>query len=119
MAGANGARAVVDNLDRLTCGIAAVAHQFGTDLRSLRACASSFTFARATWTQSLADFVDAHIHALQAIGGVPALLACDYVAGHIIAGTMIAGTPPRNAIRSTWHAIQSARPSLARALAKI
>ena len=33
--------------------------------------ASSFTFARATWTQALADWIDAHIRAFQAIDGVP------------------------------------------------
>jgi len=46
--------------------------------------ASSFTFARATWTQSLADFIDAHIHALQAIGGVPALLVPDNTKAAVI-----------------------------------
>ena len=33
--------------------------------------ASSFTFARATWTQTLPDWIDAHVHAFEAIGGVP------------------------------------------------
>jgi transposase len=33
--------------------------------------ASSFTYARATWTQTLADWIDAHTHAFAAIGGVP------------------------------------------------
>lgn len=32
--------------------------------------ASSFTFARATWTQTLPDWIDAHVHAFEAIGGV-------------------------------------------------
>lgn len=34
--------------------------------------------------QSLADFVDAHIHALQAIGGVPALLEPDNTKAAVI-----------------------------------
>jgi len=39
--------------------------------------ASSFTFARAGWTQALPDWIDAHVHALAAIGGVPQLLVPD------------------------------------------
>lgn len=39
--------------------------------------ASSFTFARATWTQTLPDWIDAHVHAFEAIGGVPHLLVPD------------------------------------------
>jgi transposase len=37
--------------------------------------ASSFTFAHASWTQALPDWIDAHVRALAAIGGVPQL-AC-------------------------------------------
>ena len=33
--------------------------------------ASSFTFAKATWTQALPDWIDAHVRAFEAIGGVP------------------------------------------------
>ena len=33
--------------------------------------ASSFTFAWASWTQTLPDWIDAHVHAFAAIGGVP------------------------------------------------
>ena len=39
--------------------------------------ASSFTFAHASWTQALPDSIDAHVRALQAIGGVPQLLVPD------------------------------------------
>ena len=35
--------------------------------------ASSFTFAKATWTQALPDWIDAHVRAFEAIGGVPEL----------------------------------------------
>jgi transposase len=38
--------------------------------------ASSFTYAQATWTQGLADWICGHVGAFEAIGGVPALLAC-------------------------------------------
>lgn len=39
--------------------------------------ASSFTFAHASWTQALPDWIDAHVHAFAAIGGVPHLLVPD------------------------------------------
>src|SRR5258705_4597442 len=39
--------------------------------------ASSFTFAHASWTQALPDWIDAHIRALEVIGGVPHLLVPD------------------------------------------
>jgi transposase len=38
--------------------------------------ASSFTYAQATWTQGLADWICGHVGAFEAIGGVPALLVC-------------------------------------------
>ena len=39
--------------------------------------ASSFTFAKASWTQALPDWIDAHVSALHAIGGVPQLIVPD------------------------------------------
>src|ERR1043166_8846290 len=39
--------------------------------------ASSFTYAEATWTQALADWIGAHTRAVAAIGGVPRLLVPD------------------------------------------
>ncbi len=39
--------------------------------------ASSFTYAEATWTQTLADWIGAHTHALAAIGGAPKLFVPD------------------------------------------
>ena len=39
--------------------------------------ASSFTFAKASWTQALPDWIDAHVRAFEAIGGVPQLLVPD------------------------------------------
>src|ERR1700694_2841892 len=39
--------------------------------------ASSFTYAEATWTQSLADWIGAHARAFEAIGGVTRLLVPD------------------------------------------
>ena len=39
--------------------------------------ASNFTYAEATWTQALADWIGAHTRALEAIGGVPNLIVPD------------------------------------------
>ena len=39
--------------------------------------ASSFSYAQATWTQSIADWLAAHVGALEAIGGCPKLLVPD------------------------------------------
>jgi transposase len=39
--------------------------------------ASSFTFAHASWTQTLPDFVASHVRTFEAIGGVPQLLVPD------------------------------------------
>lgn len=39
--------------------------------------ASNFTYAQATWTQGLADWISAHAGAFAAIDGVPALLVPD------------------------------------------
>ena len=42
-----------------------------------KASSSSFTLAHAGWTQTLPDWIDAHVHAFEAIGGVPHLLVPD------------------------------------------
>jgi transposase len=39
--------------------------------------ASNFTYAEASWTQALGDWIGAHTRALAAIGGVPKLLVPD------------------------------------------
>jgi transposase len=39
--------------------------------------ASDFTYAEASWTQALADWIGAHTRAFEAIGGVPNLLVPD------------------------------------------
>lgn len=39
--------------------------------------ASSFTYAEATWSQSLPDWIAAHTHAFAAIGGMPKFLVPD------------------------------------------
>jgi transposase len=39
--------------------------------------ASSFPYAQASWTQGLADWIDARVRAFEAISGVPHLLVPD------------------------------------------
>jgi transposase len=39
--------------------------------------ASNYLHAEATWTQGLADWITAHTHAFEHIGGVPYLLVPD------------------------------------------
>ncbi len=46
--------------------------------------ASNFTYAEARWSETLPDWIGAHVNALNAIGGVPKALVPDYVSGHII-----------------------------------
>src|SRR5258705_13573405 len=46
--------------------------------------ASRFTFAHASWTQALPDWLDAHIRALEVIGGVPHLLVPDHTKPAVI-----------------------------------
>ena len=46
--------------------------------------ASNYTYAEATWTQQLPDWIGSHVRAFIFIGGVTALLIPDYVTGNII-----------------------------------
>ena len=39
--------------------------------------ASSYTYAEATWSQNQADFINAHVHALEFFGGAPKILVPD------------------------------------------
>jgi len=39
--------------------------------------ASSYTYAEATWSQQLPDWIDSHIHTFEFLGAVPALLVPD------------------------------------------
>ena len=39
--------------------------------------ASNFTYAEASWTQALADWIGAHTRTFAALGGVPKLLVPD------------------------------------------
>jgi hypothetical protein len=46
--------------------------------------ASNYTFAEATWSQGLPDWIASHQRGLRFFDGVPALLVPDYVPGNII-----------------------------------
>ena len=46
--------------------------------------ASNYTYAEATWSQTLPDWVGSHIRTFEFLGGVPELVVPDYVPGHII-----------------------------------
>ena len=46
--------------------------------------ASNYTFAEATWTQGLPDWIGSHVRAFRFMGGVPELVVPDYVPGDII-----------------------------------
>lgn len=46
--------------------------------------ASNYTYAEASWTQSLPDWIGAHGRMFALFGGVPRLIVPDYVPGHII-----------------------------------
>ena len=46
--------------------------------------ASNYTYAEATWTQQLPDWIDAHVRAFEFLGAVPELIVPDYVPRHII-----------------------------------
>jgi len=53
--------------------------------------ASSFTYAEATWSQSLADWCGSHVRAFKFFGGVPEIVVYDYVTRHIMKRIVCAG----------------------------
>ena len=46
--------------------------------------ASSYTYAEARWSETLPDWIGAHVNALDFLGGAPKAAVPDYVPGHII-----------------------------------
>jgi transposase len=84
--------------------------------------ASSFTFARATWTQALADWIDAHVRAFEAIGGVPQLLVPDNTKAAVIKACLYDPLVNRTYAEMAAHyetAILPARPRRPRDKAKV
>jgi transposase len=84
--------------------------------------ASSFTFAWASWTQMLPDWIDAHVRAFEAIGGVPHLLVPDNTKTAVIKACLYDPLVNRTYADMAAHydtAILPARPRKPRDKAKV
>ncbi len=84
--------------------------------------ASSFTFAHASWTQTLPDWIDAHVRALEAIGGVPELIVPDNTKTAIVKACLYDPQVNRTYAEMAAHygsAILPARPRKPRDKAKV
>src|SRR5271163_811726 len=84
--------------------------------------ASSFTFAWAAWTQTLPDWIDAHVRAFAAIGGVPHLLVPDNTKTAVIKACLYDPLVNRTYAEMAAHydaAILPARPRRPRDKAKV
>src|SRR5450631_2353177 len=84
--------------------------------------ASSFTYAQVTWTQGLADWISGHVGALEAIGGVPALLVPDNTKVAVIKACLYDPQINRSYADMAAHystAILPARPRRPRDKAKV
>jgi transposase len=84
--------------------------------------ASSFTFAHASWTQTLPDWIDAHVRALAAIGGVPQLLVPDNTKTAVVKACLYDPQVNRTYAEMAAHhgcAILPARPRKPRDKAKV
>lgn len=84
--------------------------------------ASSFTYAEATWTQGLGDWIGAHTGAFAAIGGVPRLVVPDNPKTAVIKACFYEPTVNRSYTEMAAHydtAILPARPRKPRDKAKV
>ena len=84
--------------------------------------ASSFTYAQATWTQAVPDWIDAHCRAFAAIGGVPHLLVPDNTKAAVIRACYYDPQVNRTYAEMAAHydtAILPARPRKPRDKAKV
>jgi transposase len=84
--------------------------------------ASSFTYAQATWTQSLADWIASHVSAFAAIGGVPQLVVPDNTRTAVIKACLYDPQINRTYADMAAHygtAILPARPRRPRDKAKV
>ena len=84
--------------------------------------ASSFTFAHASWTQALPDWIVAHVHAFEAIGGVPQLLIPDNTKTAVIKACLYDPQVNRTYAEMAAHygtAVLPARPRRPRDKAKV
>ena len=84
--------------------------------------ASNFTYAEATWTQGLADWIGAHAHAFAAIDGIPRLLVPDNTKVAVIKACLYDPQINRSYAEMAAHydtAILPARPRRPRDKAKV
>ncbi|WP_456726131.1 IS21 family transposase [Bradyrhizobium sp. USDA 3397] len=84
--------------------------------------ASGFTYAQATWTQGLADWISGHVGAFEAIGGVPALVVPDNAETAVIKACFYDPQINRSYAEMAGHngtAILPARPRRPRDKAKV
>jgi transposase len=84
--------------------------------------ASSFTFAKASWTQKLPDWIDAHVRAFETIGGVPKLVVPDNAKTAIVKASFYDPLVNRTYAEMAAHygtAILPARPRKPRDKAKV
>ena len=84
--------------------------------------ASNFTYAEASWTQSLADWISAHTRAFAALGGVPKLLVPDNTKVAVIKACLYEPQVNRTYAEMAAHyetAILPARPRRPRDKAKV
>jgi len=84
--------------------------------------ASSFTYAQASWTQGLADWIAAHVGAFAAIGGVPQLVVPDNTKTAVIKACLYDPQINRTYADMAAHygtAILPARPRRPRDKAKV
>jgi len=84
--------------------------------------ASGFTYAQATWTQGLADWISGHVGAFEAIGGVPALVVPDNAKTAVIKACFYDPQINRTYAEMAAHygtAILPARPRRPRDKAKV
>src|SRR5216684_707863 len=84
--------------------------------------ASNFTYAEATWTQGLGDWIGAHTRALEAIGGVPRLIVPDNTKTAVIKSCLYDPAVNRTYTEMAAHydtAILPTRPRKPRDKAKV
>jgi len=84
--------------------------------------ASNFTYAEASWTQALGDWIGAHTRAFAAIGGVPGLLVPDNTKVAVIKACLYEPQVNRTYAEMAAHydtAILPARPRRPRDKAKV
>src|SRR5205807_1965611 len=84
--------------------------------------ASNFTYAEASWTQALADWIGAHTRAFAALGGVPKLLVPDNTKVAVIKACLYEPQVNRTYAEMAVHydtAILPARPRRPRDVANV